>query len=357
MKKPLISVIVPVYNTAPWLRRCLDSICSQNYHNLEILCINDGSTDNSAEILEEYAAKDARIKVFTQENAGLSAARNTGLEHASGEWITGVDSDDYLYPGIYEQAIKHCQDDVDIVFFGVQQVDEEYNLLPPNQYFSLPKEGKYKLTPELAAQLNVCFVSKLWRRSLIEENALRFPVGLVHEDEAMYWIAAPLIRNISVCLTTGYAYLKRSGSIMNDKKINEIQKALRYTQILDFIYSEYEKRGFLFSESREYLNTKLKIFCLNRFWITSEEQRKDVRTLLSRTIQKYGNLGNKFRLGNFFIHEQSGILTISRGRRLKLYRIMGIPIRLQLYTRCGRPLTFRMLLDRIKKHIVRTLGL
>ncbi len=357
MKKPLISVIVPVYNTAPWLRRCLDSICSQSYHNLEILCINDGSTDNSAEILEEYAAKDARIKLFTQANAGLSAARNTGLEHATGEWVTGVDSDDYLYPDIYKNAVTHCRDGIDLVFFGVERVDEHGHKLPQDPYLKLPQAGEYHLTPELAGQLNVCFCTKLWRRSLIEEQSLRFPVGLVHEDEAMYWIAAPLIRNISVCLTTGYAYLKRSGSIMNDKKINEIQKALRYTQILDFIYSEYEKRSFLFSESREYLNTKLKIFCFNRFWITSEEQRKDVRALLSRTIQKYGNFGNKFRLGNFFIHEQSGILTISRGRRLKLYRIMGIPIRLQLYTRCGSPLTFRKLLDRIKKHIIRTLGL
>ena len=147
MKSPLISVIVPVYNTAPWLRRCLDSICSQSYKNLEILCVNDGSPDNAAEILAEYVAKDSRLKIFTQENAGLSAARNTGLEHASGEWVTGVDSDDYLYPGIYEQAIKHCHEDVDMVFFGVQKVDDEDNILHPNQYFSLPKE--YELTPGL----------------------------------------------------------------------------------------------------------------------------------------------------------------------------------------------------------------
>ena len=82
---PLISVIVPVYNVEKYLRKCLDSICGQTYRNLEILCVNDGSTDGSAAILEEYAARDARIKVFTQPNRGLSAARNTGLEHATVE--------------------------------------------------------------------------------------------------------------------------------------------------------------------------------------------------------------------------------------------------------------------------------
>ena len=119
---PLISVIVPVYNTEKYLRKCLDSICGQTYRNLEIICVNDGSPDNSATILEEYAARDERIKVLTQANAGLAAARNAGLAFASGEWVTGVDSDDYLELDAYEYAINAATPDVDIVCFGTRLV-------------------------------------------------------------------------------------------------------------------------------------------------------------------------------------------------------------------------------------------
>ena len=116
---PLVSVIVPVYNTAPWLRRCLDSICAQIYRNLEILCVNDGSTDNSAEILAEYAAKDARIKVIEQQNAGVSAARNKATAMALGEWVSYVDSDDWLEPDILEKVVALIEPEVDVVSHSV----------------------------------------------------------------------------------------------------------------------------------------------------------------------------------------------------------------------------------------------
>ena len=114
----LVSVIVPVYNTAPWLRKCLDSIINQTYRNLEIICVNDGSTDDSASILDEYAAKDARIKVIHQANAGVSVARNKGLDIAVGEYVSFVDSDDWLEPETYERALNRMSDDVDMVWYG-----------------------------------------------------------------------------------------------------------------------------------------------------------------------------------------------------------------------------------------------
>ena len=93
---PCITIIVPVYNVEKYLRRCLDSIIGQTYQNLEILCIDDGSTDSSGEICKQYAAQDERIKVLRQENHGVSAARNKGLDAATGEYIAFVDSDDYI---------------------------------------------------------------------------------------------------------------------------------------------------------------------------------------------------------------------------------------------------------------------
>ena len=97
-----ISVIVPVYNTEEYLHRCIDSILGQTYPNLEILLINDGSTDNSGKICEDYARKDTRIKVIHQENKGQSAARNVGLNAATGEYVNFIDSDDWIDPPMYE---------------------------------------------------------------------------------------------------------------------------------------------------------------------------------------------------------------------------------------------------------------
>ena len=111
MKNPKISIIVPIYNTAKYLPECLDSILNQTYQNLEILCINDGSTDNSPEILKTYAKKDSRIKVITQKNQGLSTTRNQGLEHASGKYLTFVDSDDEIKPSFIAKLLAPYQKD------------------------------------------------------------------------------------------------------------------------------------------------------------------------------------------------------------------------------------------------------
>ncbi len=96
MNNSMISVIVPVYNVEKYLSKCLDSIINQTYQNLEIICVDDGSTDSSPMILEEYAKKDSRIKIITRQNGGLSAARNTGVKNATGEFVSFVDSDDWI---------------------------------------------------------------------------------------------------------------------------------------------------------------------------------------------------------------------------------------------------------------------
>ena len=105
-KAALLSVIIPVYNVEPYLEQCLDSVINQTYKNLEIICINDGSSDNSLKILEKYQKKDSRIKLINQKNKGLSEARNAGLDVAKGEYIAFVDSDDYLELNAYKEAMK-----------------------------------------------------------------------------------------------------------------------------------------------------------------------------------------------------------------------------------------------------------
>ena len=213
---PLISVIVPVYNTEKYLRKCLDSICSQTYRNLEILCVNDGSTDGSAAILEEYAARDARIRVFHQPNAGQSAARNLALSRASGEWVTGVDSDDYMAADAYEYALTATTERVDIVCFGTNVIWEEREPEPHLiQFFEILSEGVYTPTPRLISETNDSFWNKLWRKELLDRLNAQFPEGLWYEDSFFWRAVAPFARDISFLSEKKVNYVRHGESIMS----------------------------------------------------------------------------------------------------------------------------------------------
>lgn len=129
MKDVKISVIMPVYNVEKYLPRCLDSIILQTYENLEIICVNDGSTDGSLQILENYAKKDKRIRIITQENQGLSGARNTGMAAVTGDYFAFIDSDDWLQLGTYQKFVNILQtekQDIDIfIFNGLNYLQEK----------------------------------------------------------------------------------------------------------------------------------------------------------------------------------------------------------------------------------------
>lgn len=349
MSEPLVSVIVPVYNTAPWLPRCLDSICSQSYQNLEILCVNDGSTDNSAEILAEYAAKDARIKVFTQANAGLSAARNTGLEHATGEWVTGVDSDDYLYPGVYEKAMTGASEMVDMVVFGVETVPENGGSMPQGIYFKLPESGEYEMNSSFAMSMNVCFWNKLWRRSMLEENKLRFPVGLVHEDEALFYLAAPYIRNVSIFPYVGYAYLQREGSIMNNNGLDELRKLQRHIKIMEFVHEEYCKRGLRNAYASEYLVVLFKRLCTRYYWREAGDAKAQIMVELRALIKKCDMQKAGYCFERMLPPERKRGLVITRYPRVKLYSFLGIPVWFRLYSYSGEKITIYDIFSKVAK--------
>lgn len=216
MPDSLLSVIVPVYNTAPWLARCLDSICAQTYRNLEILCVNDGSTDNSAEVLAEYAAKDSRIKVFTQKNAGLSAARNTALDHASGEWITGVDSDDWLEIEAYEHAMRSTAGGVDMVWFGTRIEGEgpETEYAGRAEYYRVKLDGVQELNEDVCHTMDANFWNKLYRTSILRKYDIRFPEGLLYEDIPFFHAYTCVANRVACIPDRYYHYVQRASSIM-----------------------------------------------------------------------------------------------------------------------------------------------
>lgn len=239
---PLVSVIVPVYKTEKYLKKCLDSICNQSYKKLEIICVNDGSPDNSADILREYAAKDSRIIVVTRENGGLSAARNRGLEIAQGDYITGVDSDDYLDTDIYHKIFKNLHSTPDIICYGTHVVNEKDEELSSSS-FDFEYAGTYKFCNDLLFTTNVCFWNKLYKRELIQQLELKFPEGLLFEDTAWFYTCAAGAKNIHFSKEKGYFYVQREGSITNTSK-KKIQAQLsHYPRIFQYVYDYYAARN------------------------------------------------------------------------------------------------------------------
>ncbi len=276
--QPLISVIVPVYNTAPWLRKCLDSICGQTYQNLEILCVNDGSTDESAEILAEYAAKDSRIKVFTQENAGLSAARNTGLEHATGEWVTGVDSDDWIELDAYELAIQHTHRGIDLVCFGAYIDGDLSGKLRTivEEYYTIKQEERVSLMSRVL-DVNVSFWNKLWRRTVIEENKIRFPRGLWYEDAAFFYCMAAFAGDVYFITRPLYHYVRRGSSIMG-MSAQKALKCLDHLRIVEFVCDFYKQHQVL-DKMRYVLDFMFDDQCSNTLKTLPESMHDEVRRL------------------------------------------------------------------------------
>lgn len=238
----LVSVIVPVYNTAPWLRKCLDSIINQTYRNLEIICVNDGSTDDSASILDAYAAKDARIKVIHQGNAGVSVARNRGVDIAAGEYVTFVDSDDWLEPDAYEHLLPWMGKGADMVCFGVEGIKENGEVVR-EEYYNLPASGEQIPNSRLIDATNAYIWNKLFRLELIKQQKVTFPVGKRYEDAVFFYIAAALCRTICYVPEVKYCYLQRADSFTNGGSYQN--RPADICEILEILYLEFKKRGLL----------------------------------------------------------------------------------------------------------------
>ncbi len=181
---PKVSVIVPIYNVEKYLEKCLTTLQNQTFSDIEIFCVNDGTKDNSQDIVDRFAAKDSRFIPLIKENGGLSDARNFALPHVTGDYIAFVDSDDFveedMIKALYERAIK---DDLDLVIcdfyqYYVETGDRECL----GNRFSEDKVYRLEETPELLCYVNNCAWNKLYRASLFKDTGIRFEKGLLYED-------------------------------------------------------------------------------------------------------------------------------------------------------------------------------
>ena len=222
MKRSLISIIIPVYNVERYMRKCIDSVLTQTYKNLEIILIDDGSTDNSGQICDEYAKKDTRIKVIHQTNAGVSAARNTGLKVVTGEYIGFVDSDDYIKPQMYETMLNAIiRNQANMAMCGIIDIYENGTIRPTkfcNDKDYLYDNYKKWIRDFINYGSYEVSCNKLFHRNLLKD--LYFDTTLKRAED-VNWVCEVTFRPIKIiyCHVQFYYYLSRNSSAVHQKKI------------------------------------------------------------------------------------------------------------------------------------------
>lgn len=220
MNKSLISVIVPIYNSENYLHRCIDSILIQSYTNFELLLIDDGSKDNSGCICEEYALKDSRVRVFHKENGGVSSARNLGLDNVNGEWVTFVDSDDWVSENYFSLFCNNCLSDLVVCGYKIDKKSGPF--IGYNQINTV--EGiKEHLSKHLSDVIYRCPWGKFFRNIIIKQNKLRFDERLTFAEDSLFVINYLLyIKSISFYQEAKYFYPGYAGFFKYNASISSL---------------------------------------------------------------------------------------------------------------------------------------
>ena len=231
-----VSVIIPVYNVEAYLSRCLDSVCNQTLEDIEIICVNDCSPDNSLQILQEYKNKDARIKIINHvANAGLSAARNTGLKNASGEFVYFLDSDDWIdldfLEKMYELAAN--QDLKAICCTNILSVTEN------NECSKLIKRD---FEQGIYPYYKACQMAWSWllKKDFLEQFNVVFPEGFKYEDTYFFYVLIRSLENVYITNETAYYHFENKNSIMGQSK-NRVIKDFDIIKIVELIYDKYKE--------------------------------------------------------------------------------------------------------------------
>lgn len=300
-EQKLISVVMPVYNVEKYLREALDSIVNQSYRNLQIILVDDGSTDHSGIICDEYAAVDDRITVIHQNNAGAGAAKNTGLDHIKGDYFSIIDSDDYIEPDMFKKMIGYMEsyqaDVVQCLFRNVfvnRKVDRQYLIKSKD----VRKISRDKFLKEYLYDWKYAiFWNKLFKISLLKD--IRFSIGRKIDDE---FFTYKLICNADYIVNTQevfYNYRMRRSSVMNDNA----DKRLIFDRI-DCFVERYEYVAQHFPDLEECYYIKLAdalVYYKNQL----QERSKKIDYLIEKYPLRKQNLIKRIRDKVFGIHSIS----------------------------------------------------
>ncbi len=302
----MISVIVPIYNSEKYLKKCIESIVNQTYKDLEIILVDDGSADNSGNICDEYANKDKRIKVVHQENKGQATARNEGLMIAEGEYIAFVDSDDYIAPDMYELLYRMIKDhDCDIAMCGHKEIyeDKESSSRQECDDIYLDKNAMWQ---EVFGCLNNAVWNKLYRKSLMGD--VNFPTRMMHGEDLIFNLNyLKNCENGVLNKSEKYYYIQRKGSVTNskfsEKKLTEIStKDLALEMVKDYCPTQIDNaRKFCFRARMNLIRSIVKADKENEYTAKLQEFKKYVdenykiiKTALLKKEKAEYQLFNKF---------------------------------------------------------------
>jgi len=221
---PIVSVVIPTYNAEKYLQRCLDSIATQDTEDYEVLIVNDGSTDGTEKIAEDFTAKNPRFRIINQENSGVSVARKNGVSQASGKYIWFIDSDDFILPGSLAKVVALIKDFPETdTFYAPVMIREEANGKEWVKSYALTttpeQSGKdyLKLKP-----VSVCPVQFVFRKALMGNPWVFFPEGLRHEDEYFCRVLQYYSPSMYILNEPLYVYCQWSGSFMNTCSIQHL---------------------------------------------------------------------------------------------------------------------------------------
>ena len=221
MDKPLISIIVPVYNVEKYLPRCLDSIGSQTYPNWECILVNDGSSDSSGAICDEYAQKHSRFIVYHKNNGGVSSARNLGLEKMKGEWCTFVDADDVLLHNALDTYVSYISDEIDNVLASYMRVSDDLKVLEKSEnefHDVIDYESALKdFYQSKIGMFNGFIWNRLFRSSVIKNKRIRFNEKIYIKEDGLFIVEFLCASKRSVYQTSNviYYYVQNESSVMN----------------------------------------------------------------------------------------------------------------------------------------------
>ena len=305
----MLSVIIPVYNVENYLNECLDSVTSQTLDDMEIIFIDDGSTDNSPDILKEYSKKDKRIKIITKENGGQATARNLGIKEAQGEYIAFVDSDDFIEPTMFEKLYTKAKDNnLDIAMCKIATFDNQTEEIKDNVWYYMLGVFRdfekdifnHKDTKEFTCHIAVTPYNKIYKTTLLKENNILFPEGLIFEDEKFFYDTYLRAKKVSIVDEFLYYYrINRKGSTVDTIKDNDFSDIVPISKLIRETFKETDN----YEDYKILLSNRFIHLQLARFTQTSQKYKENFFNLLKSDLEEvladrtiYDNLESDVKL-------------------------------------------------------------
>lgn len=244
-----ISVIIPIYNAERFLKQSIESVLSQSFNNIEIILVDDGSIDNSSKIIDQYASHNEKILAIHQANAGVSKARNAGIERVSGKWIYFLDSDDWIEPDYLLNFIKDAED-YDLIIQGFTKDNQDTGITENVKFEVNQHLNNYEVIEMLQHKKNAhngYLWHRLFRRSIIEENDLRFVEGCNFAEDGVFFLQyMKYVKRTNVLGTSGHHYVIHNSSLTNKKYQKDFYLSIAdmYNKALTEIKGDARYRSF-----------------------------------------------------------------------------------------------------------------